>query len=208
MFDQSNVRFQKQDNYIFYRIQVKGFDLQRSTKNLSIEEFLEIANQKYFEKFGIEAVSIPKSKEVKLDPITKRPISEYERIIKNRFASINQRSIGGKYCNNKSVLKNNQQRSYHKKGITLEMTKQEFYDWMMSVKPIHDEIVARGDKSSINRIDSRKGYSVDNIELISLHKNIEERYGFECEYNSEEVLSKKSVYNHNRYVNSQNKGGN
>lgn len=207
MFEQSNVRYQKQDNYIFYRIQVKGFDIQKSMNNLSIEEFLKIANQKYFDKFGIEATSIPKTKEVKLDPITKRPVSEYEMIIKNRFSSINQRCKNGKYCNNKSVLKNNQHRSYHKKGIMLEMSFDEFRDWMMSVKHIHDEIVRNGDKSSINRIDNRKGYSVDNIELITLHKNIEERYGFECEYISEQNLSKKSVYNHNRYVNSQRREG-
>lgn len=198
MFTKEDTQEITKDGYDYFQISKPDFRMIRSRKKYTLESFLEEANKSFWERFGKEPIYTPK------EYITRsRETDSYEVIIRNRFSSINQRCIGGKYCNNKSVLKNNQQRSYHKKGITLEMTKQEFYDWMMSVKPIHDAIVANGDRSSINRIDSRKGYSVDNLELITLHKNIEERFGFECRYMTEEELDEKSVCNHTRYINAQ-----
>ena len=170
---------------------------------MNISEYLELANKLYMERFGKEPVYPSRNCTTR----SKEPVDPYMKIIRNRWASLNERCINGCYNKSESVTKNYQQRSYHKKGITLDMTKDEFFAWMWSVKPIHDEIVKNGDKSSINRIDSRKGYSVDNIELITLHKNIEERYGFDCNRVDEEDSLKISLKNHNRYLNSQ-KGDN
>lgn len=202
MFTEKDSNEITKDGYEYFQIAKSDFRIIRSKRKYTLETFLELANRLYVERFGREADYSPKKKET-----IHTEADNYERIIRNRFASINQRAIGGKYCNNKSVVNNYQQRSYHKKGITLEMTKEEFHDWMMSVKHIHDQIVANGDRSSINRIDSRKGYSVDNLELISLHKNIEERYGFDCRRMTEEELLQKISHNRNRYLKSR-KGNN
>jgi hypothetical protein len=91
--------------------------------------------------------------------------------------SLNQRCVNGLYSNSKSVKTSPQFQSYHKKGITINMTKDEFTAWMMLMKPVHDRIIANGERSSIDRIDEKKGYEISNIQMISLHQNIENRYG-------------------------------
>ena len=203
MFTEKNLKIVKEKNTNYFRISNKDFILVRSENSMSKEEFIALANKTYIERFGKEPVYMARNCTTR----SKEPTDPYMKVIRNRWASLNQRCVNGEYKNSESVTKNFQQFSYHKKGITLDMTKDEFFAWMLSVKPIHDEIVSNGDRSSINRIDSRKGYSVDNIELISIHKNIEERYGFDCKRMTEEELTQKSIFNHNRYLNSQ-KGGN
>lgn len=201
MFTDINVKTLRQGKYEFYRIQVKGFDFQKSVTNISLEDFLKSANDKYFEKFGEEANRYTKKRQ-------NNSISEYERIIKNRWASINQRSVNGAYANEPSVQATPQHISYKKRNIMLEMTKEEFYAWMYSVEHIHNEIVARGDKSSIDRIDSNRGYSLDNIRMVALHKNIEDRIGKPCKYVEESMKKEIGDRNRKKYCRNQVLGGN
>lgn len=105
----------------------------------------------------------------------------YLALINNRWASINQRTVNGKFTTSQSAQKCPQLKNYRDRGITLDMTYEEFKGWMLANEGIHNEIVATGDKSSIDRIDEELGYSLDNIQLIPLHKNIEKRFGKECE---------------------------
>jgi len=185
-----------------WRIQNTKFFLQRSEKSMSLEEFLELANKLHFEKYGFEANYVSREVHTK----AKHAPDPYTVIIRGRWASLNQRSSNGKYNKAKSINNNPQQLSYLKKDIKVEMTKQEFFDWMWQNKAKHDKITSAGERSSINRIDPRKGYSLDNIELVSLHNNIEEKFGFECRYMSEVELAEKSILNALRYQEYQAKG--
>lgn len=125
----------------------------------------------------------------------------YENIIRNRWKSINQRTVNGTYITSPSAQKCPQLVSYRKKGIALDMTFDEFRLWMLANEILHNEIVASGDKSSIDRIDESLGYSIDNIQMISLHKNICKRYGKECERTNDKEISKqnnKKAYNRSK----------
>lgn len=199
MFEIKNVKITKEKNTNYYRIFNKDFFISRSENTMSIDEFLDLANRTFIERFGFEPVYTSRVVHTRSND----PVDPYMRLIRSRWASINQRCINGVYNSSESVIKNYQQKSYHKKGIKLEMTKDEFIAWMMSVKDLHDEIIKNGDKSSINRIDSRKGYSIDNLELISLHRNLEEKFGFNCKYLTEQELLEASAKNHERYLKSQ-----
>lgn len=119
----------------------------------------------------------------------------YLQIINNRWAAINQRTANGKFNSSFTAQNNPQTQSYQKKGITLELTFQEFKDWMLENEEKHNQIVLSGDNSSIDRLDETKGYSLDNIQMISLHENIEKRYGKKCEKNK---LTKEETKNKNR----------
>lgn len=120
------------------------------------------------------------------------------QIILNRWASLNQRCVNGKYTDSYTAQNTPQIQSYQKKGIQLEMTYQEFKNWMLSVEQIHNQIVSKGENSSIDRIDDTKGYSPDNIQLISLHENIEKRYGKKCERVEDKNKTKQK--NKNQYI--------
>lgn len=122
---------------------------------------------------------------------------QYNILIKERWASINQRTSNGKYTTSFSAMNSPQFKSYREKGIELNMTKDEFTSWMLSMKDVHDKIVESGDKSSIDRINSEKGYSIDNIKMIPLHENIENRYGRKLEKTGTSYTAKLS--NKNRY---------
>lgn len=124
----------------------------------------------------------------------------YENLIRNRWNSINQRTVNGKYTTSPSAVSCPQLKSYREKGIMLEMSFEGFRAWMLANETLHNEIVATGDKSSIDRIDDDLGYSLDNIALISLHSNIEKRVGKECKRteNKEEVKQ----YNKTAYIKS------
>lgn len=126
--------------------------------------------------------------------------NEYENIIHNRWNSLNQRCINGQYTTSQSAERCPQLKSYREKGIRLEMSKDEFKAWMLANESLHNEIVARGDKSSIDRIDESKGYCTDNIQMISLHKNIEKRFGKPCKKDVDN--EKRVIWNRNKYINS------
>lgn len=129
----------------------------------------------------------------------------YEYIIQNRYKSLNQRCINGKYTTSPSAVSCPQLKSYRDKGIELLMSYETFREWMLANEGVHNEIVARGEKSSIDRIDETLGYSIDNIQLISLHKNIEKRFGKKCEYQSENKKEQKKMENKIAYKRSRQK---
>lgn len=101
----------------------------------------------------------------------------YNKIIRNRWSSINQRCVNGVYSKSTSVQHSPQFRSYHKHNITVNMTKEEFTAWMLSVEHIHNQIVSKGEVSNIDRIDESKGYEIGNMQMISQKDNIEKRFG-------------------------------
>lgn len=134
----------------------------------------------------------------------KKNSTKYTSIIKNRWNSINQRCVNGKYSKSTSVQYSPQFQSYHKKNISINMTKEEFTNWMLSVEQIHNDIVSKGEKSSIDRIDESKGYEIGNLQLISLHSNIEKRYKTTCKIQPKEQKDKVKVRNQKYYL--KNKG--
>lgn len=123
----------------------------------------------------------------------------YLALINSRWSSLNQRSINGKYTTSPSAQKCPQLKSYRDKGITIDLTYDQFKAWMLANETLHNEIVARGDKSSIDRIDESLGYNLDNIQLIPLHQNIEKRVGKECKYTKEEEKEQKRIQNQRKY---------
>lgn len=60
---------------------------------------------------------------------------------------------------------------YLKKGIRLEMTKNEFYNWCDDNKEKIQSFFDEEDSPSVDRIDSSKHYSIDNIRIISFSEN-------------------------------------
>lgn len=126
--------------------------------------------------------------------------SEYSKIINNRWHSINQRCVNGLYSTSDSALHSPQFVSYHKKGITINLTREEFTDWMYSVEDIHNAIIESGDKSSIDRIDENRGYEIGNIQLLSLHANIEKRLGKKCDFVADDRKAAIKSKNARQYI--------
>lgn len=131
----------------------------------------------------------------------KRNSGKYSFIIENRWRSINQRCINGCYKTPNAP----QFQSYINKKITINMTKDEFATWMKSVEHIHNQIVEKGEKSSVDRIDDTKGYEIGNLQMISLHENIEKRIGMKCKKFPEESKGRKKASNQRIYQNFKNK---
>ena len=69
---------------------------------------------------------------------------------------------------NKRTVK---QSEYSKKGIKVEMSKKDFYFWCETQKPIIFHMFSIGVKPTIDRIDSKKSYSLDNIQILSWSDN-------------------------------------
>lgn len=90
---------------------------------------------------------------------------------KHKWATINQRTVNGRYVNNLSVTLNRQQQSYYTKGIRIEVTKEEFFQFFASQEYLILEIMSRGEKPSVDRIDEDGHYSLDNMQIIALDEN-------------------------------------
>ena len=89
-----------------------------------------------------------------------------------KWASINQRTINGKYAKGKCASHNPQQQSYLNKGIRLDMDVVEFYDYCSDNEVSILAMIGDNMRPSIDRIDDAKGYSLDNIQIIPLIDNI------------------------------------
>jgi hypothetical protein len=57
------------------------------------------------------------------------------------------------------------------KNISIEMTKDEFRNWVESQWTNITELYAQGRRASIDRIDSSKNYSLDNIQIMDAYLN-------------------------------------
>lgn len=99
----------------------------------------------------------------KNDPMSWYPNSSY--------TSVSQRATNGKYANAPSVLANQQQNSYHKKNIQLLISKEEWFDFWKSQEELVLKIIETGDIPSIDRVDSNKDYTLDNIRILPLSEN-------------------------------------
>lgn len=176
-----------------YNISISGkykFNMSRKINSLTRKEFIELANEKFFEKYNCNWNGLCRG--------TKK-LTDYDKVIHNRWSSINQRTSNGKYNSSNSAINSPQYKSYHRKNITVNMTKDEFITWMLSVEETHNKIIATGQKSSIDRIDDNKGYEIGNLQLISLHENIEKRVGKICDYQKPEEKLKNTLYNKKVY---------
>lgn len=87
------------------------------------------------------------------------------------WSALNQRCIGGLYSTNPSIVNNAQHKSYHSKGITLDITKEDFIRFMVRNEKKIVEIIESGDKPSIDRIDGTIGYEKGNMQIISMTSN-------------------------------------
>jgi hypothetical protein len=178
MFHKNNVKVKKGIEVESYTVRVPGFWLQRDTSKISLESFLDIADRLYKEKTGhYFAGSWQRSRGT---------VTAWDILKHNRWSSIKQRCINTDYTRELKSRNTPQIMSYHAKNIKLEMTKDEFYTWMDGNYEKHQEIVVKGEVSSIDRIDDNIGYRVSNLQLISRHENIEKRIGKKCRYITEE----------------------
>lgn len=84
-----------------------------------------------------------------------------------RWNGINTRTINGKRPNYKCKFAS----IYLKKGIRLEMTREEFYGWCLSNWHIAEDIHKQGLTPSLDRIDEEGPYSLENIQIISRNEN-------------------------------------
>jgi hypothetical protein len=87
--------------------------------------------------------------------------------VHQKWATINQRTVNGKYAYSHAVSNNPQQKSYLKHGIRIEMTQVEFYTWASNHEKTIFTMINLGEKPQIDRRDNDKHYSIDNIQLVS-----------------------------------------
>jgi len=87
------------------------------------------------------------------------------------WSSLNQRAVNGKYSNSESVTSNPQQISYHKKGRTLSVGKDEFFNWASSQENLIDSIYASGDRPNVDRVKEDGNYDLSNMQIISSKEN-------------------------------------
>lgn len=90
----------------------------------------------------------------------------------NKWSTINQRTVNGKYVNQPACSLNAQHRSYLAKGIMIDMTQEEFYDWCSSNENKILQMMKAGERPSIDRICDECSYSIDNIHIIPLISNM------------------------------------
>lgn len=120
--------------------------------------------------------------------------NDFDHIIKNRWSSINQRTVNGKYANEPSVLNNPQHQAYLSKNITLDMSESEFWWFMYKNASTYYSIELSGGKASVDRINDQIGYRLDNLQIIPLHQNKSKSIGKTCKVMSAEELKKHSEY--------------
>lgn len=141
----------------------------------------------------------------------KNPLEEYTI---TSWKSVNQRATNGVYSNTPAIKNSPQMASYHRKGILLEITKEEWIKFWKDNEQVVLEIIENKLIPSVDRIDTTKNYSLDNIRIISREKNMMIR--FSPDYENIEDKEFKNIVNpidskireNNRlaYLKSQNKG--
>lgn len=88
--------------------------------------------------------------------------------VKQSWHCLNKRTVNGRYPD----LDNPKNASYFENGIRLEMTREDFKAFCKSHKATISKLYKQGKTPSVDRIDSHKHYSIDNIQIISLDENI------------------------------------
>lgn len=109
---------------------------------------------------------------------------------KASWASMQQRTTGGIYSSATSVQNNYQQQSYFKKNIRCEISKDEWYQFWKDNEAAVLHIISLGGTPSVDRIDSQKNYTLQNIRIISKEKNILLKHPGHEDISEKEAISK------------------
>ncbi len=103
-------------------------------------------------------------------PSCKRGTVAY--FFKQTWHVLNKRTINGKYPDRN----NPKNEIYFKKGVRLEMTRDQFKEFCELNKQSILKLYKDGKTPSLDRVNSKKHYSVENIEIISLRDNIKKSH--------------------------------
>ena len=102
---------------------------------------------------------------IPLPPTMRRGSKEYVK--SSYWTTLNQRCVNGAHFND--TPKNS---AYKKKKLLLEITKQEFIDWVDAVWSKFESLYSSGKTPSIDRIDNSIGYRISNMQVIDLKINM------------------------------------
>lgn len=90
----------------------------------------------------------------------------FKRFVRTTWGNIQLHTVNGV-----GKAKANKAAVYLRKGIRVEMTKQEFYTWCEGQRDVILNMFTLHDKPSLDRIDSCGHYSLDNIRIIPFREN-------------------------------------
>ena len=146
-------------------------------------------------KIEVRRNKSPRSFLDKMDDAGGFDVDIWKWIMRNRWCSLSERTVNGRYS---SVGHKPQSKSYHDRSVTIEMTKEEYMDWVMSPAVVEQAIwfYSHRINPDIDRIDDAEGYSVSNIQLLNHHLNVEKRFGHPCAWKSDEELEAIRPYNY------------
>ena len=105
------------------------------------------------------------SKGLPLPPTMTRGTPEY---VKSAYwTTLNQRCVNGAHF---SDTRRNS--SYKRKGLRLEMSREEFFAWVDENWSVFARLYAEGKTPSIDRKDNSIGYTYGNMQVIDLKENM------------------------------------
>lgn len=170
-----DIRVKTEGERKYWYLYIAGISVKRLQEKCSLEKFIEIAQNS-------------------LSRLTEKMI--YKCIINSRWSSLNQRCYNGKY----STTPTNQFKSYKNKKIQLKMTKEEFTSWMLLNYNTYNDLKEKGEIPSIDRINPNGDYEISNIQMISLHENLEKRSGKTCRRMNRQEKEIAKDRNHQNYL--------
>ena len=89
------------------------------------------------------------------------------RFKSTRWKDLNRRTVNG-------YGRKLKQSSHLRKGIRVEITKEEFYAWCESQRVLIESLNAKGLRPSLDRINSNGNYELNNIRIIPHRDNVNE----------------------------------